>query len=75
MYKQGDKVLLNIAQMTKFNHDAYLGAYVIIAARNNSTVRDHKARIMDTRNKLQSIMGLMTYKAVGLAKYNQYIAK
>ena len=35
VYKQGDKVLLKNAWMTKFNQDAYTGPYIIKAVRNN----------------------------------------
>ena len=49
-YNKGDKVLLKNEWKTKFNQDAYLGPYAIIAVRNNDTVRAHKGKITDTFN-------------------------
>ena len=47
-YKQEDKVLLENAWKTKFFLDAYIGPYLIIAVRNNGTVRACKGRVTDT---------------------------
>ena len=58
MYKKGDKVLLNFAWETKFNQDAYIGPYVIIAVWNHVTIRAHKYRVRDTFN----IQNLTPYK-------------
>ena len=49
-YRHRDKVLFKNVLKTKFNHDAYLGPYVIIAVRNNGTARAHKNRVTDTFN-------------------------
>ena len=43
VYKEGDKVLFKNAWKTKFNHDAYIGPYVIKHVRNNGTVGSVKA--------------------------------
>ena len=50
MCEQRGKVLLKNALKTKFNQDVYLGAYVIIAVRNNGTVGDLKGKVIDTFN-------------------------
>ena len=49
-YKLGDKVLLKNMWKTKFNQDACIDSYVIIAVRNSGTVRACKGRVMDTFN-------------------------
>ena len=49
-YNKGDKVLFKNASKNKFNQDAYLGPYTIIAVRNNGTVRARKGKITDTFN-------------------------
>ena len=58
MYKQGDKVLLENTWKTKFNHDAYIGPYIITAIRNNGTVMVCKDRVTDIFN----IRNLIPYK-------------
>ena len=45
-YKQGDKVLLKYGWKTKFNHNSYLGPYIITTVRNNGTVRAKKGSII-----------------------------
>ena len=49
-YNKGGKVLLKNVWKTKFNHDAYLGPYMITTARNDGTVRASKGIITDTFN-------------------------
>ena len=83
MNKQGDKALLKIAWKTKFNQDACIEPYVIIAVRNNGIVRALKNKDMDIFKKSNSLQGTscgpswgrVTYTAVGSAKYSQLIAK
>ena len=50
MFKQGDNVLFKNAWKTKFNQEAYIGPYIIIADKNNGTVTDHKGKVTDTFN-------------------------
>ena len=61
-YEKRDKVLLKNTWKTIFNQDAYLGLYVIIAVRNNSTVRACKGKFMDTFN----IQILTPYKELAI---------
>ena len=45
-----DQFLHRNAWKTKFNQVAYLGPYVIIAVRNNGTIRPPKGKVIDTLN-------------------------
>ena len=49
-YKQGDNVLLKNVWKTKFNQEIYIDFYIIIAVKNNGTVRARKSRVTDNFN-------------------------
>ena len=50
VYRTRDKVLLNNAWKTKFNHDAYIGPYTVTEVQNNGTVRARRGNITNTYN-------------------------